>query len=55
MVDNNVTVMDEECMCHHEIAGLKVGVGVVEKIVRVRGFGKGGNLKDKRDSLGRDG
>ncbi len=54
MLDNNVTMMDEECTCCCKIAGLQAGVGVVEKFVRVRGSGKGGNLEDKRDALGRD-
>ncbi len=30
MVDGNVTMMDEECMCCCKIAGLRGGVGVVE-------------------------
>jgi hypothetical protein len=55
VVDNDVTVMDEERTCCCELAGLQGGVGVVEKFVRVGGSGKGGNLEDKRDALGRDG
>jgi hypothetical protein len=55
VVDNNVTVMDEESMCSGKIAGLQGGVGVIKKFVRVGGSRKGGNLEDKRDALGRDG
>ncbi len=55
VVDVGMTVIDEENMCSGEIAGLQGGVGVVEKFVLVGGSGKGGNLEDKRDNLGRDG
>ncbi len=49
-----MTLMDEERTCPHKISGLKFGVGIVEKLARVRGSGKEGNLEDKRDALGRD-
>jgi hypothetical protein len=54
MVDNDMTMMDEESTCCCKIARLQAGLGVVEKFVRVIGTGNGGNLEDKRDTMGRD-
>jgi hypothetical protein len=55
VVDDDVTVMDEESTCSGKIAWLQGGIGVVEKFVQVGGSGKGGNLEEERDALGRDG
>ena len=48
MVDNDVTVMDEESMCRLEISGIKFGVGVIESSSGSENPGreKGGNLEE---------
>ncbi len=51
MVDDNVAMMDDECTCHHKIAGLDVRKGIVEELVWVRRPVKWGNLEDERGAV----
>jgi hypothetical protein len=52
VVDNDVAMIDEEHTCCRKIARFNVREVVVEELVRVRRPIKGGNMEDKRDTVG---